>query len=175
MTDPLGAIEQMRLYLPQHLSYERQEQLRKDLRAFPNTQTIYTTYPIDADILQGDGWRGFLAIDFHSREGKLVSGMVLSNSCDVDPRNPRTMAPNITFAPLLKLSTYIARLSAAGVEAEQVDDTVAAIRRQEVTFLMYLPPIAGELDESVARFDDLHGHAVLQTSLAEKIEAGSSG
>ena len=160
MTESGDIFEQMRLYLPKYLTAERQDELRKELRAFPHNKTIYTAYDVQGELLQGDGWRGFLAIDFFSRQAKVVSGLILSNSCDIDTNNRRWLAPNVTFAPLVRLDAYIRRVSEAGATDEQIADAQKAIRRQEVTSLVYLPAIGGVMEESVARLDDVRGHPV---------------
>jgi hypothetical protein len=154
MTEGIS-FDQVRLYLPQYLSPERQQDLWNDLRSFPNNRTIYSTRNIDPDCLQGDGWRGFVAIDFHSLDRKTVSGLVLSNSCDVASGNTRTTTANITFAPLMKLQNYLKILKQNGVSEQQRTDVAASIRRQSVTSLMHLPGIANHMEESVAMFGDV--------------------
>ncbi len=57
--------------------------------------------PSKADIiLQGDGWREFQIFKFHTGERSSVRGLVISNSCDVDPDNQRDIPARIIFAPL---------------------------------------------------------------------------
>jgi hypothetical protein len=154
MTEGIS-FDQVRLYLPQYLSPERQQHLWEQLRAFPDNRSIYSTRNIDPDCLQGDGWRGFVAIDFHSLERKIVSGLILSNSCDVSTANTRATTPNITFVPLMKLQRYLAVLERNGQTEQQRADIANSIRRQTVTSLMHLPTIPSQLDESVAAFGDV--------------------
>jgi hypothetical protein len=148
-------IDQVSLYLPQYLSPARQADLWNELRSFPNNRSIYTTRVVEPDLLQGDGWRGFVAIDFHSSARKVVSGLVLSNSCDVSASNRRALTPNITFVPLTRLERYVGRLHAGGQTAEQSESVVTAIKRQEVTSLMFLPAQGDIMPDSVALFDDV--------------------
>jgi len=150
--------DDIRLYLPKYLSAERQEDLRAELRQFPNNRSIYSNRNVEDEMLQGDGWRGFIAIDFHSRQDKVLSGLVVSNSCDTDRRNTRPISTNILFAPLVREEAYGAALIDAGKSQEQRDDILTSIRLQQVTFLMHLPGITGEFEPSIARFDDLRGH-----------------
>jgi hypothetical protein len=146
--------EQIRLHLPPYLSPERERDLWRELRSFPNNRSLYSARNTDPDCLQGDGWRGFIAIDFHSLERKVVSGVVLSNSCDISTANRRATTPNITFVPLMRLEGYLAVLEGNGYTTEQRANLAATIRRQEVTSLMHLPGISGQMDESVAIFGD---------------------
>ena len=147
--------EQVRLYLPQYLSPERQQGLWDELRAFPNNRSIYSTRNDDPECLQGDGWRGFVAVDFHSLDRKTVSGLVLSNSCDLSLANMRATTSNITFVPLMKLQRYLAVLENNGQSEQQRADVAASIRRQAVTSLMHLPAIPGQMEESLALFGDV--------------------
>jgi hypothetical protein len=148
-------LEQVRLYLPQYLSPARQQELWSELRAFPNNRSIYSTRNNDPDSLQGDGWRGFVAIDFHTLDRKTVSGLVLSNSCDLSLANKRTITPNITFVPVVKLERYLAVLQAKGQNDEQRANVATTIRRQEIASLMHLPAIHGQMEESLAIFGDV--------------------
>ena len=148
-------LEQLRLYLPQYLSPARQQDLWDGLRTFPNNRSIYSTRNDDPDVLQGDGWRGFVAIDFHSLDRKTVLGLVLSNSCDVSVANTRATKPNITFVPLMKLQRYLAVLESNGQSEPQRTGLAQAIRRQEVTSLMHLPAIPEQMEESLALFGDV--------------------
>jgi hypothetical protein len=148
------SIEQIRLYLPQYLSPERQQDLWNDLRSFPNTRSIYSARNTDPNYLQGDGWRGFVAIDFHSLERKTVSGLILSNSCDISLTNLRATTPNITFVPVMKLQRYLAILEQNGLTEQQRLDVATSIRRQGVTSLMHLPAVPEVMEESIALFGD---------------------
>ena len=147
--------DQVRLYLPQYLSPERQQDLWNELRSFPNNRSIYSTRDNDPECLQGDGWRGFVAINFHTLDRKTVSGLILSNSCDVSPANTRATTPSITFVPLMKLQRYLAVLEGNGQSEQQRADVAASIRKQAVTSLMHLPAIPGQMEESLALFGDV--------------------
>ena len=157
MTD-LPTLDQVRLYLPQYLSSARQDDLWKELRAFPNNRSIYSTRNTDPDALQGDGWRGFVAIDFYSLDRKTVSGLVLSNSCDIASENRRALTPNITFVPLVRLERYMAKLEAAGKTAEQRRSIVEQVKGQQITSLMFLAAVPDLMADSVALFDDVRAH-----------------
>lgn len=108
------------------------------------------------DILQGDGWRGFVVIDFETSERKTISGVVVSNSCDVDPKNQADSPRKILFAPIVQLQRLQGVLQEAGRTAEQVADKFSAIRKQHITTMFYLPDLPGVIPESVALFDDCH-------------------
>jgi hypothetical protein len=160
--------EQARLFLPKYLSPTRQKDLWSELRSFPNNRSIYSIRETDHDILQGDGWRGFVAIDFQSGERKPVSGVVLSNSCDISPDNEVPLAANVTFVPLIRLDRYDGLLKAAGQTEQQRESVMQAMRRQEITSLMHLPAIQGVMAESVALFTDVRSHPIDDFRLVER-------
>ncbi len=105
--------------------------------------------------MQGDGWRGFGAIDFHSLDRKTLSGLVLSNSCDLSLENTRATTPNVTFVPIMRLRKYLTALEANGHNEQQTAGVAASIRRQEVTSVMHLPAINSQMEESLAVFGDV--------------------
>ena len=109
-----------------------------------------------AEILQGDGWRGFHIFSFAKDNVNPVRGIVLSNSCDVTPENPRVLPTKVTFAPIVKLSKIVQRFEAFGLDKEQIASRLQAIRAQGVTSIFYLP--ADDLldEEHVALLDDIH-------------------
>lgn len=151
------SLDQVRLYLPQYLSPERQQDLWKDLHSFPAGRTIYSDRNDYPHFLQADGWRGFVAINFDTLERRSVSGLVLSNSCDVNPVNRRSITPSITFVPLIRLRRYMELLEASGLPPRQCQDIAETIRKQRSTSLMYLPS-NNVMDESIANFGDVHSH-----------------
>jgi len=106
----------------------------------------------------GDGWQGFIAINFHTGQRKDVSGVILSNSCDVSTDNSRSLPVNIVFAPLVSLSQYEQLLLANGKSSAQVGSQFNEIRNQKVTSMFYLPRLSGVIEESIILLDDIHVH-----------------
>lgn len=147
-------VDQIKLFLPKYLSPERQDQLWTELRSFPNNRPFYSTRVQEPELLQGDGWRGFIAIDFQSGERKIVSGLILSNSCDIDAGNRRPLVPSVTFVPIFRLDRYVEQLAAAGQTEQQRVSVVETVKRQEITSLMYLPSVHDAVPESLALFGD---------------------
>ena len=101
--------EDIKRFLPKYLSPRDSSELFAQLASFPQTRSPFylAGAPIPEDPLQGDGWRGLVAIDFRTADRKQVSGVVISNSCDVDPANHRDVPVNILFSPLIELSKYV--------------------------------------------------------------------
>ncbi len=159
--NPEAIIDQLRVFLPKYLSPSEQRELWEELRAFPTPRGFYLPPDESApDLLQGDGWKGFVAIDVSSGERKVTRGIILSNSCDIDLNNSRTLVPNLIFAPLLLLSAYSARLVSAGMETMRVESQMESIRRQEVSNIFYLPAMSYGPDESIVLLDTVHTQPV---------------
>jgi hypothetical protein len=149
--------ETIRLFLPKYLAPQDQRALFEELRQFPYNKNFYWQSPPE-DLLQGDGWRGLVMIDFYSLEKRAISGVIVSNSCDIDVRNPRTLDTKILFAPLIKVTKYRDLLSESGSTPEQIEDVLSSMRAQKITSIFHLPALSGVLDESFASLDDLHAH-----------------
>jgi len=141
--------------IPYYLSQEAKDNLVKALEEFPKN----TAYYIDLyknDILQGDGWTSFELINFETGDRKKVKGIVLSNSCDIDPTNKRHTRIKITFAPIIRLDRYTKLLEKSGLSNSSIDGKINAIKEQKVTTLFYLPKGNGLDNEHIAMLDDLH-------------------
>jgi len=155
---PHDFFEQIKLFLPKYLTPHQQSQLFEELRAFPDNMEYYLRRSEWREtLLQGDGWRGFVVINFGTSERKEVSGLVLSNSCDIDPKNVRALPASILFSPLIRLTRYEALLAESGRDGAQVRSHLDAIRKQRVTSVFCLPPGPG-IDECIVLFDDIHSH-----------------
>src|SRR5258706_5617636 len=141
-------------HIPKYLSSADQAELVSQLRDFENRNYYTTLFP--TDLLQGDGWSGFDIISLADGKRDKIKGIMISNSCDVDPGNKRDLPTRILFAPLIKLGAYVDLLTRANVNPGQIETKIEAIRRQRVTSLFFLPR-GGTLDEDhIALLDDLH-------------------
>lgn len=153
-------IELARVYLPKYLSPTKTEELYQALRQFPRLPSFYVAPRSDEeDLLQGDGWRGFVVRQFDGELNEGVSGIILSNSCDMDIRNSSQLATRqILFCPLISLSRYEEGLIAAKRTKDQVKTAIEAIRTQRITDIFHLPAGAYGPAESIAMLDDIHPH-----------------
>ncbi len=156
MTDEL--LEQARVFLPKYLTPSQQQELYSELRKFPERFTYYLdSSKLQEELLQGDGWRGFVVLDFQTSNRKTVSGVVLSNSCDVSNANQWAVQTNVLFAPMVRVERYAERLRQTK-DQQQVDSILEGIRRQRASSIFYLPSMPGGHDESIIRLDDIHTH-----------------
>ena len=156
---PDEIFEQVSLFLPKYLTPSQKQELYSEMQKFPCATQFYLHRPDLRDqLLQGDGWQGFIAINFHTGQRKAVSGVILSNSCDVSTDNSRTLPVNILFAPIVSLSQYEQLLLANGKTPAQVGSQFNEIRNQKVTTMFYLPRLSGVIEESIILLDDIHVH-----------------
>lgn len=149
------SVESIKEQIPYYLTEDKKNALVKALADFPDRFDYYISRYKD-EVLQGDGWFGLAAVNFESAQRQPIKGIILSNSCDIDPENRRDLPVNLTFAPIIKLSNYAALLEQHNVDSERIRSKLEAIRLQKVTSCFYLPK-GGELaDEYIALLDDVH-------------------
>jgi hypothetical protein len=151
----MPTFEQIRDHIPKYLTPEKQAELVDQLNDFQNQN--YYTIRFPAEMLQGDGWSSIEIVRFEDGVRDKIKGILLSNSCDIEPSNPRDFAPQIIFAPLVRLNDYVDALKRKQtLKQEQIDDKVNAIRNQRITSLFYLPSGAGLDAEYMAILDAVH-------------------
>ena len=159
MSPETDVFEQIRLFLPKYLTPEQTKELYSELSKFPDNKAFYLfRTDLRDQLLQGDGWQGFIAIDFATGARKTVSGVILSNSCDISSENREDLPVNVLFAPLIGLAKYMDRLREIGKTATQIESIVGNIKKQRVTSLFYVPDCQGSIQESIILLNDIHAH-----------------
>ncbi|MCG8310650.1 MAG: hypothetical protein MI975_24890 [Cytophagales bacterium] len=150
-------LDDFKIYLPKYLSSESEKHLFDSLKDFPENidQRLYTDYLKDDPVIyQGDGLNNLLAVNLPSLETKEVPGMIISNTCDIDPTNKRNFPSQIVYAPILSFKKYADTLnSAITISDEQIKSHLDAIRKQYITQIFYLPPLKNKLEESIVFLD----------------------
>ena len=107
VNDGQDLLDSIRLYLPKYLTPEQARDLWSGLADFPkNIDYYWFDSGLSDEILQGDGWRGLVVRDFFTGDRRTVSGVVLSNSCDVALENETNTPAHIVFAPLISVSKF---------------------------------------------------------------------
>lgn len=153
---PEPSLEELAVFLPQYLTSIEKDALFSELKKIPADFIFYdSTNQFANDFLQGDGWKGFTAINFHTRESRNVSGVIISNSCDIDPANEEDHPRNVLFAPIIELADYQSLLIANN--SPDIERKLALIRSQRITDIFYLPA-NGQSGESMILLDDIHLH-----------------
>ena len=164
-------IESLQQQIPYYLTSKDRQVLVKELRAISRggTANYFLSHTRDAfksDMLQGDGWRGFRLFMFDTGKRRSVQGLVISNSCDIDPNNRRDLPARVIFAPLVKLATYEALLGKRNIKQRKIDEKLAAIRAQKTNNLFFLPSGGPLADDHIVRLDDAHSMPVAAHSAA---------
>lgn len=158
-------IESLQRQIPYYLTSKDRQTLVSELKAISRGGTAnyflgQTRDAFKSDMLQGDGWRGFQLFMFDTSKRRSVRGLVISNSCDVDPNNRRDLPARVIFAPLVKLATYEALLEKCNIKQRKIDEKLAAIRAQKTNNLFFLPSGGPLADDHIVRLDDAHSMPV---------------
>lgn len=141
--------ESIQSQIPFYLTQDAKDSLVKALNDFPRSIDYYINLYQDS-VLQGDGWNSFVVCDFESGQRKSVRGILLTNSCDVSPENPREFPPYFTFAPIIKLNNYVEKLENAGISRQKIANKIASIKEQKITNVFYLPMGSNLEDDYIA-------------------------
>src|SRR6516162_636996 len=121
----------IRDYLPYYLTEEAKVGVINELKKFHLGEMHYYLFNrYEQEMLQGDGWTRLHLRNFATGEKIFINGVVLSNTCDVDPSNKRDLPVSIIFAPLIPLEAFIGRLLSAGLAGASIDNKISAMRRQ---------------------------------------------
>lgn len=143
-------------YLPNYLTPKEKHDLVAGLKDFPDYFNYYLQGKFQKEALQGDIWDDFTVINFNTGERKNVRGVILSNSCDIDVNNPRSLPVHVTFAPLIKLEK-LETLLRYKKQDNEVNSIIENIKSQKNTSFIYFPEnTAIQVPESVVYLNDLH-------------------
>lgn len=142
-----GSFEELAKYFPQYLTEHQKIAVAEEFKAFPNLN--YYLRRFETEYLQGDCWfdipLGTVGVDSRGP----VAGVILSNSCDIDLGNKRSLPPNVIVSPMLSVDRYVAALEKSGMDKKAIASKVNDIRRQAVTDIMYFPASDTLKDESL--------------------------
>lgn len=147
------------IYLPKYLSAESYKKLLEELKSFPSNidSRFYTsTLKEEKNIFQGDCLEGLPIYDLSKSIPKDVSAIILSNTCDIDPANPRLFNSSIVYAPIIDLQKYRSTLLESGAPNLKVENHLSAIKSQAISQILYLPENGDAMKESVVFLDRLH-------------------
>jgi len=152
------SFDKIKIHLPQYLTEESQKNLFSELEQFPGNMDdrLYTTVQKNTEtIFQGDGIKEMLFINFPDTNVGKAPGMILSNTCDIDITNERFIAPNIIYAPIIRLKNLINMLEEEGITKEKIEGYYNSIINQKITQFFYLPKGGSLEDDSIAMLDKI--------------------
>ncbi|MGS4991183.1 hypothetical protein ACVDG9_24680 [Roseibium sp. RP-7] len=151
--------DDLKVHVPYYLSAEDKVTLIDELKAISQGgQANYYLSPyhdeFKAEMLQGDGWSGFTFFVHQTKKLIDIKALVLSNSCDIDPENPRDIPTRVVYAPLVKLAAFEQLLSDSQLPKDKVASKIDSIRAQKTTNIFYLPAGGPLTDEYIVRLDE---------------------
>jgi hypothetical protein len=146
------------LYLPRYLSETTKIGLLESIRQFPDNidERFYLSRASSAirTIIQGDGIGAMPFYHFPAQKAYQAPGIVISNSCDINPENERHTPINICYAPIMRLDKYYDQLIKQYKQAK-ADNIIYSIRKQEMTQYFYLPKAPTLNYEGIVFFDQI--------------------
>lgn len=155
--------EDLKKFLPTFLPNGEQEELFYNLRQLVNgdisrIKNFYSgSYGSGDSVLeQGDGMEGLPIFNLPSTESRSGKGFVISNTCDVNADNDRSVPMRMLYAPVLNLEKYEEALRRQGEYSKSWAD---AVRKQQITHLFYLPKGSGLGYEAIVPLDHIHSLA----------------
>jgi len=152
---PAIPLEEIRKFLPTFLSHGSDTAFLDEIRHFLQSESrpFYTQALREAPfIFQGDGLEGLLIINLPDTTTELGAGMVLSNSCDINPENERLFSASLCYAPIFSLPAYLDALRKEFAE-DRVVSHERELRRQSITQIFFLPQ-GGKLENDAIVFLD---------------------
>lgn len=146
--------ENLEKVFPYYLTEERKKGILQELQDI----SICRYYSVlrDKAMHQGDGWRGIPILRFDDGKREYVQALVISNSCDISPHNPRLRPISVNFAPLIVLSKYLEALRRSAISEERIRQHAQDIRDQSITDIFYLPSEDPKGLERIALLSSLH-------------------
>lgn len=150
------------LPIPHYLSAPDKRALFSELARWPENRNCYYVSG-EEGLLQGDICDGLTVRDFDSGEKKRTRAIVISNSCDIDLTNAGHGLRSIIFSPVITLSRYVDSLKLRGLNQNQIEDTVACLKRQTDAHILFLPGMNAVLEESIVDLDDIHSQPLRTT------------
>jgi len=149
--------DQIKLFLPKYLNSNDQEDLFEALKQFPNNlDLIYTSANLNNSIIyQGDGLESLPFIFLPDEKVQKENGMILSNTCDIDPSNYRPMKSRVIYCPIIQFQKYEKLVKNYFKNDDNLVIHLNGIKNQRITSFFYLPSY-GDFPESIALLDRIN-------------------
>jgi len=155
-------IEEINKLIPPELTEQKKGRLREGLRQFLDSDNSQDKYYSDFYLpsshnyfLQGDLIRELrfpvFNREYRQYEKLYYDALLISNTCDVDESNIRTVTKRAVFAKLIPLNKFVESLKE--LEVENAADILTQIKNQQFSNVFYLPPTK-EKNEYLAYLDD---------------------
>jgi hypothetical protein len=156
-------IDELNKLIPPDLTEQKKGRLRDGLRQFSESNTsqdkYYTDFYLSSSFnyfLQGDLIKELRFPTFNNTTGqyekRYFDAILISNTCDVDESNKKTVTKKVVLAKIIPLNAFVASLKE--LEAANAADILTQIKNQQYSNILYLPATK-EKNEYLAYFDDL--------------------
>lgn len=157
-------LEEIKKYLPQYLSEEKENSLFKELEQFPDNidSRIYTDSLKGSSVIyQGDGMNNLLVINLPRTDVRPAPSIILSNTCDIAEENSRLIPMRVTYTPIFQLEKYKDALIREHVETkhksiESIESHIDNIKKQLISHIFYLPKHGPLENDSIVFFDRIN-------------------
>lgn len=161
-------LEDFKQYLPKYLSPSGTENLFAELKQFPANidQRLYTSLlKAEPTIYQGDGLANLPIVNLPDDKIGKAKAMVLSNTCDISPDNPRFLPARMIYCPIISFERYKAMLAAsqATVSEHHLND----VRTQKVSSMFFLPRNDSLGEDAIVLLDRANNCDINQVSSQE--------
>lgn len=148
------SVDELREFVPYYLTKDKSSGFFSELKKFFDGQSIgYYTGPFSDSWVQGDCCQSAPMIDIVSGQRKNVVSLVVSNSCDIDPTNPRPIPAMTMIAPIITVSSFRKMLEDANKTPASVEATINSSKEQKITNLFYLPSVSVIEDDGLVMLD----------------------
>lgn len=157
------SIDEFEKLLPPELTNQKKGRLREGLTQFSdpyNSQDkFYTDFylPISHNyFLQGDLIREMRFPLFNKESGQYeklyYDALIISNTCDIDESNIRTLRKKVVLAKLITVDMFIE--SMRELEVENAAEILTHVKNQQYSNIIYLPT-SRDKNDYLAYLDDL--------------------
>lgn len=177
MGDNVNSFDEIKRHLPQFLTSVDQKALFSEVDSFLSSRNLSSGgyYSDNAKFIdnfcQGDGVNGLSFVDLRTKSFKNKMGMLISNTCDMDPSNARTYPTFVSYCPVHFLDVYRQALIDKGINTQKVRSHIDAIKNQKDTSFFYLPNIPNIGRDGVVYFGQINScpREMLDEGNVEKI------
>lgn len=153
---PTLSVEEMQKFLPTFLSQGSEQAFLDEIADFLRHAEDHPHYTDELRnepfIFQGDGLEGLLIINLPDTTTKHGRGIVLSNTCDINPSNKRIFEASLCYAPIFSLPAYLDALRTQFPE-DRVASHERDIRRQSITQIFFLPKGGKLVNDAIVFLD----------------------
>lgn len=149
-------LEQIRQNLPKYLAPKSLNELFEGIKQFPASfqKNISSTYHLDDEnLFQGDIIDEVEVYDSELASYIKIRAIIISNTCDITSENQRDAELPISVCYVRTLEHYKKMYREYGKSETQLNDKIAAIKKQLITNLMYIPSVSGKTPEFIVHLE----------------------